>query len=406
MANGNIFISYRREDAFGHARLVWERLEVCFPGRVFMDVNIALGVNFAEEIDRRVGDCGVFIALIGKQWATITAHDGRRRLDQPDDWVRHEVAAAVCRSITIIPVLVEKATMPDGSTLPEEIAQLTRHNALEITESDFDHDVERLIERLKTIVGPCSQPSWVDWIKSRFRRHGLIIASAVIGLFVIGGLVTFLFLDRGKNNGPIPPAPTPTVTPVPTPVPPPGTLLFVNSIKNLDGRLAEHYADFSFYYPKTWELDPLAGIPGATNFVHVERSLPPDFTQETFAVGWYSTEHKNPDPASFHVLAENLSSQFERLFPEYRKVSEGPTRVAIYEGYEFRFEGLSRNTQRGDIKIWGRVIFVPPVDGSDHGVTLSMMATSLAPGVRSVNDVGAVGQTPIILRSFRLGTTR
>jgi hypothetical protein len=184
-------------------------------------------------------------------------------------------------------------------------------------------------------------------------------------------------------------------------------VLFVNSIRNLDGRLAEHYADFSFYYPKTWELDPLAGIPGATNFVHVERSLPPDFTQETFAVGWYSSAgSEESDRASFHALAENQSSQFKQIVPEYRKVSEGKTRLGVYDAYEFRFEGLSRNTEKGEIRIWGRVVFVPPFDGSNHGVTLSMMATSLAPGVRSVSDVGESGQTPIILRSFRLGPTR
>jgi hypothetical protein len=408
MSDQNIFISYRRDDAAGHARLIRERLDVRFPGRVFMDVaDIAVGADFVAEIERKVGDCVALIALIGKQWVTITDQSGRRRLDQPNDLVRLEVATALRRSITVIPVLVEHAAMPDGATLPEDLAELSRHNALEITEADFEHDVERLIERLNALFGP--SPSPLDRKKFRFHRHLLIIGTAVLALFVMGGVLLFRsWYSSGNANNVLTTATTsPTVRPpTPTPAPPPGTVQFVNSIKNLDGKLAEHYADFWFYYPKTWELDPLDGVPGATNFVHVERSLPPDLTQENFAVGWYSsTGSEESDRASFHALVETQSAQFGRLFPEYRKVSEGPTKIGIYHAYEFRYQGLSRNTQKGDIKIWGRVVFVPPVDGSNHGVTLSMMATSLAPGVHSVSDVGESGQTPIILRSFRLGTT-
>ena len=72
-------------------------------------------------------------------------------------------------------------------------------------------------------------------------------------------------------------------------MPPPGTVKFENSNENLDGKLAEHYFDFSFYYPQSWKRDPKSGVAGATNFVAVDRSLPPDFTQENFAVGWYTS---------------------------------------------------------------------------------------------------------------------
>ena len=179
---------------------------------------------------------------------------------------------------------------------------------------------------------------------------------------------------------------------------------FVNSKAKLDGKLAEHYVDFSFYYPKTWLKDPKAGVAGASNFAKVERRLPPDFTQENFAVGWYSsTGSKEGDQAVFPSLAENLSKQFARSFAEYRKVSEGPTKAGVYDGYEFRFESVSRHTEHGDIKIWGRVIFLPPVDGSNNGVTLLMLTTSLAPELKSVDDVGVKGELPMMLQSFRFG---
>jgi hypothetical protein len=186
--------------------------------------------------------------------------------------------------------------------------------------------------------------------------------------------------------------------------PPADAVEFVNSKKRLDGKLAEHYVDFSFYYPNRWQKDPGAGAPGASNFAKVERRLPPDFTQENFAVGWYSSAGSaEADRSVFHSLAQNLSLQFAKSFSEYSKVSEGPTKAGVYDGYEFRFESMSRNTDKGDIKIWGRVILVPPVDGGKNGVTLLMLATSLAPELRSVADVGVRGELPMMLESFRFG---
>jgi len=186
--------------------------------------------------------------------------------------------------------------------------------------------------------------------------------------------------------------------------PPAGAVQFVNSKDKLDGKLAEHYVDFSFYYPQGWQKDPKAGVKGASNFAKVERRLPPDFTQENFAVGWYaSAGSEEGDRATFPGLAANLSSQFEKGFSEYKKVSEGPTTAGPYSGYEFRFESISRDTERGDIKIWGRVIFLPPVDGGKSGVTLLMLATSLASELKSVDDVGVKGDLPMLLESFRFG---
>ena len=202
-----------------------------------------------------------------------------------------------------------------------------------------------------------------------------------------------------------------TATPTPKQVaevlpyqPPADAVEFVNSKDNLDGKLAEHYVDFSFYYPERWQKDPKAGVPGASNFAKVERRLPPDFTQENFAVGWYaSAGSEEGDRATFPTIAKNLSDQFANNFADYRKVSEGPTKVGAYNGYEFRFESISRNTAKGDINIWGRVIFLPPVDGGKDGVTLLMLTTSLAPEVKSVKDVGVRGDLPMMLDSFRFG---
>ncbi len=191
-------------------------------------------------------------------------------------------------------------------------------------------------------------------------------------------------------------------------VQPPNTVKFTNSKENLDGKLAEHYIDFSFYYPKTWAVDPKAGVPGASNFAKVERMLPPDFTQENFAVGWYTSKGTfAADEATFPQIVELLESNLANSFPGYRKVSEGPTKVNSLDGYEFRFVSFSKGTEKGDIQLWGRVIFLPTgVTGDQTGATLIMLATSLAPELSSVEDVGEKGEMPGILESFRFGKSR
>jgi hypothetical protein len=200
------------------------------------------------------------------------------------------------------------------------------------------------------------------------------------------------------------PSPSPeTTTPVDDYQPPADATKFENSNAQLDGRLAEHYVDFSFYYPKDWQPDPKAGVAGATNFVKVERRLPPDFTQENFAVGWYTSQGTfAADTPLFPRLVELLSANLSKEFPEYRKVSEGPTKINSMDAYEFRFVSLSKGTEKGDIDVWGRVVFLPSGNaGQTTGATLIMLATSLAPELSGVDDVGNKGEMPVILESFR-----
>lgn len=186
-------------------------------------------------------------------------------------------------------------------------------------------------------------------------------------------------------------------------VAPPDATEFANSKDKIEGKLADHYVDFSFYYPQSWQVDPKAGVAGSNNFARVEKVLPPDFTQEEFAVGWYGSKGTyEADLPVYPRLVELLSSNLAKRYPEYRKVSEGPTKINSKDAYEFRFESLSKGTEKGDIQIWGRVVFVPTGNAGDmSGATLSMLATSLAPDLSGVQDVGAKGEMPLILDSFR-----
>jgi hypothetical protein len=241
-------------------------------------------------------------------------------------------------------------------------------------------------------------------------------ALAGVFFFVVKPKLDQLAEERNPNtNRPIvqptteptaaPTAEQPSPTPDNTFVAPPDTVQFQNSNAKLDGKLAEHFFDFSFYYPKSWELDPKAGVAGATSFVKVQRTLPPNFPQENFGVGWYTSSGTFiGDLKNFPQRVEEFSALLAKAFPEYKKVSEGPTKVNSMQGYEFRWEGLSKGTERGDIHLWGRVIFLPTGnEGDTSGATLTMLTTSLAPELSSVEDVGERGEAPVILESFRFG---
>src|SRR5262249_25125921 len=103
----NIFISYRRDDAEGYAGRLFDRLNYRFPRRFFMDVTgIRPGTDFSKVIQDTVGSCHVLIAIIGREWITLKdSATNQRRLDLANDYVRREIATALSRNITVIPIL-------------------------------------------------------------------------------------------------------------------------------------------------------------------------------------------------------------------------------------------------------------------------------------------------------------
>jgi hypothetical protein len=149
-----IFISYRRDDSEGEAGRLFDDLTRAYGSdAVFMDVaGIAPGVDFRKAIDDNVSACGVFLAVIGPQWATIAGANGARRLDDANDFVRLEIASALARKIAVIPVLVHGAKMPRPESLPDDIQDLAYRNSVEISHARWNSDVELLVGALKAYV--------------------------------------------------------------------------------------------------------------------------------------------------------------------------------------------------------------------------------------------------------------
>jgi hypothetical protein len=149
---GKIFLSYRREDAAGFALALFGRLEQSFSSeRLFMDVEggIGAGQDFVRVIEDEVSLCDVMLVLIGPDWLTVVDEGGRRRLDNPEDFVRVEVGSALRFDKRVIPVLVHKAEMPRAEALPEPLKALARRNAVGLTQERFRADAQGLIKALE-----------------------------------------------------------------------------------------------------------------------------------------------------------------------------------------------------------------------------------------------------------------
>jgi TPR repeat protein len=151
MMASKVFISYRRDDSAGHAGRVHDRLEREF-GRdlLFMDVDaVPLGVNFVKVLSEEVAKCDVLLAVIGPNWLNARDEEGNRRLDNPHDFVRVEIGAALQRNIPVIPILLDGAKVPKPSQLPKELEELSLRNGLDVRHVSFHNDIDKLVRSLQ-----------------------------------------------------------------------------------------------------------------------------------------------------------------------------------------------------------------------------------------------------------------
>lgn len=184
---GGIFISYRRSDAEGWAGRLSDSLKAEL-GRVniFRDIDdIPPGVEFDTYIADAVGSCEVLIALIGPHWLTVTEKSGRRRLDDPRDFIRLEIATALNRNVRVIPALVGNAQIPAKEELPEDVQALARRQAYELSDNRWADDCRKLASVLKPLT-------------KRTGRFNASVAAVgfAIALLIAGGYGVKLWRDH------------------------------------------------------------------------------------------------------------------------------------------------------------------------------------------------------------------
>lgn len=192
-----IFISYRRGDSIAYAGRIHDHLSQHFGAdKVFMDIGgIAPGEDFVNVLDARVADSDVVIALIGPGWLNASDERGRR-IDQPDDFVRYELAAALEQGKRLIPVLVGGARMPGADQLPPALARLARCQAHPVDDSRFAYDLDALIrslERRPSLLGQFMELATAErWRRWRQASTGgvalLMLCLAWVQLFDVFGL--------------------------------------------------------------------------------------------------------------------------------------------------------------------------------------------------------------------------
>jgi len=203
-----VFISYRREETAGHAGRLYDAMVTRFgEGKVFMDIDMAPGIDFVERITQAVGACRVLLVIMGPRWATASDGKESARIADPEDFVRLEIETALRNpEVAVIPLLVAGARMPDPKDLPEALRPLTRHNALELSDQRWRYDVGRLMSALEGLLPeaevhdavvprPPSEPS-----PARLLIEGVVVAG------IIAAAVT-QFLDSidpfGKSDSAI-----------------------------------------------------------------------------------------------------------------------------------------------------------------------------------------------------------
>ena len=159
----HVFLSYRRDDASAYAGRLYDYLVGRFGDEnVFIDIDsIEPGVDFADALQATLAKCDTVLVIIGRYWLSTTDRDGRRRIDNPDDFVRFEVERALAWGTRrIIPVLVGGAQIPDVDELPESLARITRRQAFELSDQRWSFDVRVLADKIeKAAIGTPSETS-------------------------------------------------------------------------------------------------------------------------------------------------------------------------------------------------------------------------------------------------------
>lgn len=172
-----MFISYRRDDTAGHVGRLYDALAARYGSQqIFVDIDhIGPGEDFVRALDDAVAKSMVMLVVIGKRW--VVDESGYSRLQNPNDFVRLEIVAALHRGLRVIPVLVQGAAMPNEHDLPRDLHELATRNAFELSDLRWREDSKRLTSELDRIIKslyqpkkrerqsqPTPTPKWVKWV--------------------------------------------------------------------------------------------------------------------------------------------------------------------------------------------------------------------------------------------------
>jgi hypothetical protein len=224
-----IFLSYRREDAAGHAGRLYDRLKRHFGQKsVFRDKElIQAGGDFSKILHHQLSGADVVLAVIGHRWLEAFS----QRAANPSgagDWVLTELRMALDWRIPIIPILVDGAPMPPEEELPTELRPLANLQAHSL--EDSEQSINAFVRGLPKAVPTLPQKrSWQLRLGATLGQFRISVGASLI----IGSLAVFLIVRGQIAERPLDiptnataPSPAPSVSPRPssepsvTPLPP------------------------------------------------------------------------------------------------------------------------------------------------------------------------------------------
>jgi hypothetical protein len=193
-----LFISYRIDDSAYAAGAVADRLAARFgQANVFRDRDsLSLGSVYPKKIRRALERSDVVLAVVGPSWLDIRDRAGRRRIDDPRDWVRAELRMAFERDIPVVPVLLDHTPLPEPARLPADLAPLSRSTCWYLRRETFESDVRGLVDGIADLTGssaPPPRPTGAHTQNNHASGRGRIIANQ-------GGDQTINGIHFGRNS--------------------------------------------------------------------------------------------------------------------------------------------------------------------------------------------------------------
>ncbi|HVQ90875.1 MAG TPA: trypsin-like peptidase domain-containing protein [Mycobacteriales bacterium] len=174
---GGVFVNYRTGDGEWAARLTAEKLsaQIGADQVFYASRSIPPGDDFARDIEQRLAGSDILLAMVGHQWLQIADRSGKRRLDNPDDWVRQEIRSAFAHGLRVIPVLLDGADRLVDSDLPDDIAALAHRQYLRMHHRD-ERDVARLVDEVRRLLPAPLGERW----RVRIRTGGAVLGAGVL----------------------------------------------------------------------------------------------------------------------------------------------------------------------------------------------------------------------------------
>ena len=271
-----------------------------------------------------------------------------------------------------------------------------------------------------------SEPAWKNRSPEpptvESSRAKLLAAVGILALLIVIGLGWYYLVNRtetpdvpaqaDQTGGPQNTNVSRTVSntempPLARTIPqPPNTNFYQNSKQNLRGDLLHNFVAFTMFYPKDWKvIGPRQSTTPNTRgkFIDISRTTPDDRMQEQMLVGYYPSKGTfNEDVDKFPQLVKETNETLKKILPGYQMVSQGEIRLnGDWRAYEIKFQAGGTSGSGEKLVVWGRRLFIPAArPGVRNGFEITMLVTSFADEVHSVDDVGVKGGLAGILYSF------